>query len=143
LVISLIDKSFLHESRLWNEEMKSAVSAKAIIVHCGKICDLIDERKVEHSVAEKLATELGGMDHEVPAESRERVVELFLRAAEEAFGFFIGAMLVPASGLCPAFESSAATTDAAGTYRTTHRRRLGGALPKSSGDRYAGDITHG
>jgi hypothetical protein len=65
---------------------------------------------------------------------------------EVTFGFFIGAMLVsavpsfeefaafvsdfaPASGLCPAFEFAAATTDAAGRYCATLRQRLGGALP--------------
>jgi hypothetical protein len=39
-------------------------------------------------VAEKLATELGGMDYEVPTKYGEGLVELFVRAAREAFKKF-------------------------------------------------------
>jgi GTPase SAR1 family protein len=57
----------------------------------GNKCDLVDERKVETTVAEALATELDGTYCEVSAKSGIGVDELFLRVAEGALRKLQGA----------------------------------------------------
>jgi small GTP-binding protein len=82
LVFSVVDEASLNDVRSWAEEMKGQVDEMPALFVVGNKCDLIDERKVETSTAEGLATELKATYFEVSAKSGTGVDELFLSVAE-------------------------------------------------------------
>lgn len=84
LVFSVIDKASLNDARAWAEEVQTQSDAIPPFVLVGNKCDLVDERTVEKSASEALASELRATYFEVSAKTGIGIDELFLSVANHA-----------------------------------------------------------